>query len=112
RANPELLRERARLGPHPGRPLADKILLLAFTASYTGMLIVSSMDATRWHILPHIVSPPPAAAAWAVAGAGLALYALGWVLVLRALETNAFAVRVVRHQPERGHRLVDVGVYR
>jgi protein-S-isoprenylcysteine O-methyltransferase Ste14 len=34
------------------------------------------------------------------------------VLVLRALETNAFAVRVVRHQPERGHRVVDAGVYR
>jgi protein-S-isoprenylcysteine O-methyltransferase Ste14 len=42
----------------------------------------------------------------------LALFAAGWVLVLKALETNAFAVRVVRHQPERGHRLVDVGVYR
>src|SRR3954469_18330952 len=50
RHNPDLLRERARLGPHPGRPLADKILLLAFTAGYTGMLIVSSMDATRWHL--------------------------------------------------------------
>ena len=42
---------------------------------------------------------PPAAAAWA----GLALFAAGWAVVLRTLETNAFAVRVVRHQPERGH---------
>jgi protein-S-isoprenylcysteine O-methyltransferase Ste14 len=42
----------------------------------------------------------------------LALFAAGWVLALRALETNAFAVRVVRHQPERGHRVVDVDVYR
>ena len=104
RANHELLRERARIGPHPGRPTADKVLLLAFTAGYGAMLLVSSIDATRWHLWP---APPPAAA-WA----GLALFAAGWVLVLRALETNAFAVRVVRHQPERGHRVIDVGVYR
>lgn len=104
RAHPELLRERARVGPQRGQPIVDKVLLYAFTASYGGMLILSSVDATRWHIWP---SPPPVAA-WA----GLALFAAGWVLVFRALETNAFAVRVVRHQPERGHRLVDVGVYR
>jgi protein-S-isoprenylcysteine O-methyltransferase Ste14 len=104
RANPDLLRERARLGAQPGRPIADKVLLLAFTASYAGMIIVSSADGSRWHVW----RAPPAVAAWA----GLALFAAGWVLVLRALETNAFAVRVVRHQPERGHRVVDVGVYR
>jgi protein-S-isoprenylcysteine O-methyltransferase Ste14 len=104
RANPDLLPERARLRSGPGQPIADKLLLLAFTTSYAAMLMVSSLDATRWHVWP----APPAAAMWA----GLALFAAGWVLVLRALETNAFAVRVVRHQPERGHRLVDVGVYR
>ena len=95
RANPALLRERARIGPHPGRPTADKVLLLAFTAGYAGMLIVSSIDATRWHLWP----APPAAVAW-IAPAGLILFAAGWVLVLRSLEINAFAVRVVRHQPE------------
>ena len=84
--------------------MADKVLLLAFTTSYPLMLAVSSRDATRWHVWP----APPAVTAWL----GLALFAGGWVLVMRALETNAFAVRVVRHQPERGHRLVDVGVYR
>jgi protein-S-isoprenylcysteine O-methyltransferase Ste14 len=104
RTNSGLLHERARLGAQPGRPIADKVLLLAFTQGYAGVLVVSSGDAARWHIWP----APPAAAAWA----GLALFAAGWALVLRALETNAFAVRVVRHQPERGHRLVDVGVYR
>ncbi|HEX3358590.1 MAG TPA: isoprenylcysteine carboxylmethyltransferase family protein [Tepidisphaeraceae bacterium] len=104
RANSDLLRERARLGPHPGRPTADKVLLFAFMVGYSGMLIVSSIDATHGHIWP----PPPTAAAWT----GLALFAAGWVLVMRALETNAFAIRVVRHQPERGHRVVDVGVYR
>src|SRR5436305_10310598 len=68
------------------------------------MLVVSSADASRWHIWP----APPKAVSWA----GLAIFAAGWWLVLRALETNAFAVRVVRHQPDRGHRLIDSGAYR
>ena len=54
----------------------------------------------------------PAILSRAIAWAGLAIFAAGWWLVLRALETNAFAVRVVRHQPERGHRVIDAGVYR
>jgi len=31
---------------------------------------------------------------------------------MRALETNEFATMVVRHQSERGHLVVDRGVYR
>jgi protein-S-isoprenylcysteine O-methyltransferase Ste14 len=104
RANPDLLRERARLRPQRGQPVMDKALLLAFMATYSGMLIVSVVDARRWHVWP----APPALASWV----GLALYTAGWCLVVRALETNAFAVMVVRHQPERGHQVVDVGVYR
>jgi len=103
-ANPDLLRERARVGRHPGQPVADKVLLHAFSASYAAMIIVSSADGSRWHIW----SAPAKAVSWA----GLAIFAAGWWLVLRALETNAFAVRVVRHQPERGHRVTDTGVYR
>ena len=104
RANPDLLRERARIGRHCGQPVADRVLLLAFVATYTGMLMVSAADARRWHVWP----APGAALAWV----GLGLFGAGWLLVVTALETNAFAVRVVRHQPERGHRLVDRGVYR
>ncbi len=103
RAHPDLLRERARVGRQPGRPFADTVLILAWTISYTAMLIVSSADAARWHLWP----APPAALAWV----GLALAAFGSALVHKSLETNAFAVRVVRHQPERGHRVVDAGVY-
>src|SRR6185436_8313831 len=91
RVNPDLLRERARMGRQRGQPISDKVLLYAFTVGYSAMLVISSVDAARWHIWP----APAAAASWA----GLALFAAGWVLVLRALETNAFAVRVVRHQP-------------
>jgi protein-S-isoprenylcysteine O-methyltransferase Ste14 len=104
RANPNLLPERARLRQGPGQPTSDKLLLYAFTITYTALLILSSADGSRWHVWP----APPKAISWA----GLAIFAAGWWLVLRALETNAFAVRVVRHQPERGHRVVDTGVYR
>ena len=102
--NPDLLPARARVRQGPGQPIADKVLLWAFTLTYGVMLIVSSADGSRWHAWPG----PPKAVSWV----GLGIFAGGWWLVLRALETNAFAVRVVRHQPERGHRVVDVGVYR
>src|SRR3954466_11219925 len=62
RTNPALLRERARVGPHPGRPTVDKVLLLVFTASYSAMVILSSIDATRWHVWPHILPSPTAGA--------------------------------------------------
>jgi protein-S-isoprenylcysteine O-methyltransferase Ste14 len=104
RFNPDLLPERARVRPGPGQPIADRILLWAFTVTYGLMLVVSTADGSKWHVWPG----PAKAVSWA----GLAMFAGGWWLVLRALETNAFAVRVVRHQPERGHRVVDVGVYR
>jgi protein-S-isoprenylcysteine O-methyltransferase Ste14 len=68
------------------------------------MLVTSSADGLRWHVW----RTPLTAISWM----GLALFAAGWWLALRALETNAFAVRVVRYQPEHGHRVIDVGVYR
>jgi protein-S-isoprenylcysteine O-methyltransferase Ste14 len=101
RANPDLLRERARLGSQPGQPIADRLLLIAFMATYSALIIVSSADGSRRHVWT------PSALSWA----GLAIFAAGWWLALRALETNAFAVRVVRHQPERGHRVIDTDVY-
>jgi protein-S-isoprenylcysteine O-methyltransferase Ste14 len=72
--------------------------------SYAAMVMVSSADASRWHLWP--------APAQAISWAGLAMFAAGWGLATQALATNAFALRVVRHQPERGHRVVDSGVYR
>jgi protein-S-isoprenylcysteine O-methyltransferase Ste14 len=89
RANPDLLRERARIARQPGQPAADKVLLLAFVGTYSGMLMLSAADARRWHVWP----APAAVAAWL----GLALFVAGWCIVVRTLETNAFAVREVRH---------------
>jgi protein-S-isoprenylcysteine O-methyltransferase Ste14 len=104
RLNPGLLPERARMGPRAGQPAADRVLLPVFGASYLAMIVVSSADGSRWRLWP--------APAEAVSWAGLAMFGAGWWLVLRALETNPFAVRVVRYQPERGHRVIEGGVYR
>lgn len=104
RAQPALVRERARVPVQRGQPLPDKVLLLGFMATYAGELMVTGLD--RRH--GHWGSVLPPALAWI----GLALFAAGWALVMRALETNGFATMVVRHQVERGHVLVDWGVYR
>src|SRR5258706_11834150 len=52
RASPDLLRDRARLRPQRGQPIMDKVLRLAFMMTYAGMLVVSAMDAWRWHVCP------------------------------------------------------------
>jgi protein-S-isoprenylcysteine O-methyltransferase Ste14 len=104
RANPALLPERAKLPVQRDQPLADKVLLLSFMATYAGELVLTGLDQRRWH---WGVALPPA-----VAWLGIALFTAGWLLVMRALETNEFATMVVRHQSERGHLVVDRGVYR
>lgn len=102
RVGSALLEERAKPPLQRGQPVADRVLLLGFMASYAAMLVVTGLDAARWH---------RGSASWAgLAWVGLGLFAAGWTLVLRALETNAFAVTVVRHQAEREHAVVDSGV--
>jgi protein-S-isoprenylcysteine O-methyltransferase Ste14 len=104
RANPALLRERAKLPVQRDQPLADRVLLLSFMAAYAGELVLTGLDYHRWHWGMAL----PLDVAWL----GLVLFIGGWVLVMRTLETNAFATTVVRHQSERGHVVVDQGVYR
>jgi protein-S-isoprenylcysteine O-methyltransferase Ste14 len=104
RAQPELLAERSKPMIQEGQPAADRVLLLAYMASYAALVAFSSADATRLHLFG---TPPPA-----LAGLGLALFAGGLVLVALALRENAFAVAVVRHQAERGHAVVSTGPYR
>lgn len=104
RANPGLLRERAKLPVQRDQPLSDKVLLLSFMATYAGELVLIGLDHRR--------APSGAALPSELAPLGVALFIGGWVLVMRALETNEFATMVVRHQSERGHSVVDRGVYR
>ena len=104
RVNPALLRERATVLIHRDQPWADRLVLFAFMATaFMGVPAVAALDVFRWHVLP---SPPPL-----LAGVGLALFAVGWMIIALALRANAFAVTVVRLQTERRHTVVDTGVY-
>jgi protein-S-isoprenylcysteine O-methyltransferase Ste14 len=103
RVNPEMLAERSRLPLHRGQPLADRVLLLSFMAAFAALIAFCPLDVFHLRLLPR----PPAA----VSVCGIVLFAAGWWIIAEVLRTNAFAVRVVRHQPERGHTLVDTGVY-
>ena len=102
--NPDLLRERAGLPVHAEQPLADRLLVLAVLGTgFLGLPVVAALDTFRWQLLPQ----PTRLAA----GAGLLLFALGWILKSVALRANAFAVTVLRAQHERGHAVVETGVY-
>lgn len=104
RINPTLLSERSKIPLQKGQPLADKILLPAFMASFAGLVAFNSLDRFRLHLLgtPSLF----------ISIIGLVAFAAGWLLVTASLRTNAFATTVVRYQDERLHRVVDVGVYR
>jgi protein-S-isoprenylcysteine O-methyltransferase Ste14 len=103
RAQPELLAERAKPVIQEGQPAVDRVLLIAFMASYALLVAFSSADAARWRLL----GAPPLP----VSVLGLALFAGGSILVALALRENAFAVAVVRHQEEREHTVVATGPY-
>ena len=98
-----LLVERAKLPLQSGQPLADKVLLLLIMATYTCEVVLTGLDRRYWN---------PTGTQFGILGlAGLVLFVFGRLLVMRALEINAFATTVVRHQIERGHSVVDWDVY-
>ena len=104
RVSPSLMRERAGLPIHAQQSPADRLLLLGVLATgFLGLPVVAGLDAFRWHALP---KPAPV-----VAGIGLVLFALGWIIKSLALRANAFAVTVVRLQSERAHVVADSGPY-
>ena len=102
--HPDLLRERAGLPIHEQQSRADRLLLLGVLATgFLGLPVIAGLDVFRWQVLP---GPTPV-----IAGLGLVLFALGWILKNFALHANAFAVTVVRIQGEHGHRVAESGVY-
>lgn len=104
RVHPTLLRERATVLIHRHQPWIDRLILLAFMATaFMGVPAVATLDVWHWHVLP---SPP-----FALAIAGLVLFALGWTIIAVALRENPFAVTVVRVQNERQHTVVATGIY-
>lgn len=98
-----ILEERMKPPFQKGQPFADKILVLVLLATFLGILLVTSLDVFRFHLM----SKPGAL----VSSLGLALTIAGWWITYLALRENAFAALVVKHQEDRGQIVIDTGVY-
>lgn len=103
RRDPALLTERLKPPLQPGQPPWDVAVLLVLVVTYVADVVLVPLDVFRLRLLPAV---PPVASA-----IGLALFVFGWTITSLALERNTFATSVVRHQVERGHAVVDTGVY-
>ena len=104
RVRRDLLIERTKPMIQRDQLAADRVLLMAFMAAYAALIAFASID--RWRL--HLFHPIPA---W-LRVTGLMIFAAGWIVIHFALDANAFAVRVVRYQPDRGHTVADGGLYR
>jgi protein-S-isoprenylcysteine O-methyltransferase Ste14 len=95
-----LIRERLRPGPHA----QDKVLLNIGKLVSLAHFAIAALDVGRFHWSDTV----PAAAQ----AAGLAVLALTFGAILRAMLVNPFFSTVVRIQEERGHRVITDGPYR
>ncbi len=103
RAQQDLIEERLRLPLQRGQPISDKIVSILLVLAIGAVIGFIPLDVFRWHFM---VQPGVIAS---FLGAGLIVG--GWTVAAAAMHDNAFAVGVVRYQPERHHYLVDYGVY-
>jgi protein-S-isoprenylcysteine O-methyltransferase Ste14 len=94
----DLARERF----HPPSPGEDHLSLRAVRVAAVAHLVVGALDVGRWHLAP--VGP-------SLRAVGLVLMLLSGLLVFRAMLTNRFFSAVVRIQVDRGHHVVDRGLY-
>jgi protein-S-isoprenylcysteine O-methyltransferase Ste14 len=99
----ELLGERLKPPIQKGQPLADKIVLVLYLATFFGSIAFIPLDVFRFHLM----SKP----GMLVSSLGLALQIAGWWIAYLALRENAFAAPVVKHQEERKQTVIDTGVY-
>ncbi len=97
--DPGLLKERRKPGPG-GR---DKFMVYASQVLYGVALIVAGLDVGRfrWTSVPQQLQV-----------AGLIGAAVGLGIAIWAFVANPFFSAVVRHQKERGHRVITGGPYR
>jgi protein-S-isoprenylcysteine O-methyltransferase Ste14 len=86
---------------HPPEPGADRLPLRAVRLIALGHFVVACLD-VRWQIsqMPDVVRL-----------LGLVGMAISVVLVFRAMMVNRFFSSVIRIQKDRGHHVIDQGVY-
>ncbi len=99
----DLLKERMKGIIQKGQPWTDRLIVLPFVISFGMLFWLIPNDVFRFHLLNR---PNPI-----VSSLGLVLFVLGWWVIALTFEANAFAIPVVKHQTERGHVVVDSGVY-
>lgn len=102
RLAPQILVARAKPPVQAGQPVLDRVLLLAFMATFALLVSVASADGLRFRLLGSVPMP--------LSVAGLGLFAAGWVVAAWAVLANAFALTVVRAQ--EGQVVVTHGPYR
>ena len=95
----------ARLEPAISRkqPVADRIATALIGLAVGAWMIFIPYDVFQLQLLP--------IPSLAVSRVGAAIGFAGFAVIVIALYQNAFATPVVRHQSERGHSLVDTGLY-
>lgn len=103
RVNKDLLEERFKLPVQKGQPLADKIVVLLFIATYLVLMVFIPLDVFRYHLFgkPRIF----------ISSLGLVLFVTGWWIITLALRVNPFAAPVVKLQEERHQTVICSGVY-
>jgi len=99
----DLLNERFKPLIQKGQPLADKIVVVFFVATFYAQIISIPVDVFHFHLMRK-----PGAV---VSSLGLVLFLVGWLIVSLAFRENTFAAPVVKHQAERQQIVVDTGVY-
>lgn len=101
--DPPLLHERLKPALQPGQPWSDKIAISLSVALAMLWFALIGGDVFHWKLLPR----PP----FLISLGGLVLVAASMALMFLTLRENRFLATAVRLQAERGHHLVDTGVY-
>jgi protein-S-isoprenylcysteine O-methyltransferase Ste14 len=101
--NADLFSQRAKGIIQQGQPQWNRVLVIVLVVSYVGQIVLIPLDVFRFHFVPK--------PGGLVSLFGLALYVVGWWIMILAMKVNPFAVPVVRLQEERHQRVIDTGVY-
>lgn len=98
-----VIEERMKPPLQRDQPRSDKIIAAVLVATLLGAIAMIPVD--RFHL--HLTRE----AGPIVNALGLASFLGGFTIMCLAAMQNAFAAAVVRHQKERGHAVVDSGLY-
>ncbi len=100
--DPELLAERARWPGRGGQSRSDLAILLGIKVVWLAWMVLPPLD-RRFDWTPRLPL-------WCAICGGV-LVTVGGFFMIRAFTDNTYASQVVRIQADRGHRVVDTGVY-